>query len=127
MFHIKVAGTLETHILCSVIFFFLENPCVYELMWKNTVERCRLQLTTRRMRIPNWMPKATNTLTSCVIRIAFPLQQWLHERASILHYAYIASLCFQMENYTSYLVIYVICLLLQTKVYSYKTKDSLVR
>ena len=41
------------------------------------------------MRIACWMHKTTNTLrlynTYC-----FPLQQWLHERASMLCYTYIA-------------------------------------
>jgi len=27
------------------------------------------------------MPNATSTHTGCVIRVDFPLQQWLHERA----------------------------------------------
>jgi len=34
--------------------------------------------------------KATNTHSACVVVIVFPLQQWLHERASILRYTYIA-------------------------------------
>ena len=34
--------------------------------------------------IVRWIPKATNTHTVCVILIAFPLQQWLHESASML-------------------------------------------
>jgi hypothetical protein len=42
-----------------------------------------------RMRITCWIPKATNALTGCVILIAFPLQRWLHERTSDLHYKYI--------------------------------------
>jgi hypothetical protein len=37
------------------------------------------------MRIACWIPKATNAHTGCAILIAPPLQQWLHERASILH------------------------------------------
>jgi len=32
------------------------------------------------MHIACWIPKATNTLLECVVLIAFPLQQWLHER-----------------------------------------------
>ena len=43
-----------------------------------------------RMRIACWIPKATNTHSEYVMLIAFPLQQWLHERASILCYTYIA-------------------------------------
>ena len=36
------------------------------------------------------IPKAANTHSEYVILIAFPLQLWLHERASLLHYTYIA-------------------------------------
>jgi len=43
-----------------------------------------------RMRIECWIPKATNTHSYYVILIAFPLQQWLHERDSMLRYTYIA-------------------------------------
>ena len=43
----------------------------------------------RRMRIACWKPKATNTHSQYVTLIAFPLQQWLHERALMLHHAYI--------------------------------------
>jgi len=32
---------------------------------------------------------ATNTHTGCVIFIAFPLQQWLQEHASMLRYTYL--------------------------------------
>ena len=38
-----------------------------------------------RMRIVCWIPKATDTHAEYVKLIAFPLQQWLHERASMLH------------------------------------------
>ena len=37
-----------------------------------------------------WIPKATSTFSQYVIFIAFPLQQWLHERVSLLRYTYIA-------------------------------------
>jgi hypothetical protein len=40
----------------------------------------------------HWIPKATNTYSEYVIHIAFPLQQWLHERASMLCYTCIARL-----------------------------------
>ena len=46
----------------------------------------------RLMSIACWMAKATDTHLECVIIIAFPLQQWLHERASVLRYTYIACL-----------------------------------
>jgi hypothetical protein len=61
-------------------------------MWNipRTVEPNRPQMTVWRMRIICWIPKATNTHSEYVILIAFPLQQWLHERASMLRYTYIA-------------------------------------
>jgi hypothetical protein len=43
-----------------------------------------------RMRIACWIPKATNTNSGYVTHIAFPLQQWLHESASVLCYRYTA-------------------------------------
>jgi hypothetical protein len=48
------------------------------------------QMTIRRTRIACWMPKPTNTLSEYVILIPFPLQHWLHERASVLRYTYSA-------------------------------------
>ena len=59
------------------------------MTWKNIVDMGRPRMEIRRMRISRWAPKATNTHSGCVIHIAFPLQQWLHERASLLRYAYI--------------------------------------
>ena len=47
---------------------------------------------TRRMRIACLIPKATDTHSKYVIIISFPLQQWLHERTSVLRYTYIAFL-----------------------------------
>ena len=38
------------------------------------------------MRIAYCVPKATKTHVGCVILIAFPLQQWLQERVSMLLY-----------------------------------------
>jgi hypothetical protein len=67
--------------------FFFKNRAVCETKWKNTA-----QLTIRRMRIACWMTKATNTHSEYVIFIAFPLQQLLLGRASMLLYTYIACL-----------------------------------
>jgi hypothetical protein len=44
-------------------------------------------MTTWRMRIACWIPKATNTRSEYATPIAFPLQQWLHERISTLRYS----------------------------------------
>ena len=71
---------------------FFENRTLYEIMWKNIVDRGRLQMTIWRMRFVCRITKATNTHSQYVILIAFPLQQWLHERAPTLRYTYIACL-----------------------------------
>ena len=55
-------------------------------------------MTVRRMRIACWIPRATNTHTGCVMLIAFPPQQWLHERPSVLCYTYIACLVQQLSG-----------------------------
>jgi len=60
-------------------------------MLKNIVERDRPHIKIWRMRVACWIPKSTNTRSDCVIYIAFPLQQWLHERASMLRYTYVTS------------------------------------
>jgi hypothetical protein len=60
-------------------------------MWENNVERGRPQTTIWRMPIACWIPKATNTHSQYVILIAFPQQQWLNERASMLRYMHNAS------------------------------------
>jgi hypothetical protein len=46
----------------------------------------------RRMRFACWMTKATNTYSEYVILIAFPRQEWLRERSSMLRYTHIACL-----------------------------------
>jgi hypothetical protein len=71
-----------------------ENRAVYEIMWKNMVERGRPQMAVWRMRIACWITKATNTHSryNNIILIAFPLQQWLQERFSTVRYMYIACL-----------------------------------
>ena len=41
------------------------------------------------MRIACWITKATKTFSQYAIFIAFPLQQWIRERAPMLRYTYI--------------------------------------
>ena len=47
---------------------------------------------TLRMRFACWISKATDTHSEYVILIAFVLQQWLHERISVLGYMHSACL-----------------------------------
>ena len=71
----------STHfVFCN---FFPENRAVYETVWKNAVQQYRPQ-TIRRMRTACWITKATNTHSEYVTLIAISLQQWLHERTSML-------------------------------------------
>ena len=73
-------------------FFPLKNCAVFEIVLKNSVKLDRPQITVWRMLIACRVPKATNAHSEYVILLAFPLQQWLHERASISCYTCIACL-----------------------------------
>ena len=88
----KIMEKIRKYISSSIIFLFFENFAVYEIMWKNSVEPDTRQMTVWRMRIARWITKATNIHSEYVILIAFPLQQWLYERTSMLRYTYIACL-----------------------------------
>jgi len=59
-------------------------------MWKNIVEPDRSQMSIWRMRTACWIPRAKNAHSGYVIVNSSPLQQWLHERASLLSYMCIA-------------------------------------
>ena len=78
----------NTHFESCNVFF--QNRAVYEIIWKNFVQRDRPQ--KRIWRIAYWLPKATNTHTGCVIITDLTLQIWLSERASVLRYTYFACL-----------------------------------
>ena len=72
--------------------FFFRKSCH---LWDNVekyLEPNRPQVTKWRMRIAYWIPNAINTHSYHVILITFPLQQWFHDRASVLRYTYIAFL-----------------------------------
>jgi len=57
----KKLDKTATHILRPITFFYTQNRSIYEIMWKNIVERGRTQMAVWRMRIACWIPKATNT------------------------------------------------------------------
>jgi hypothetical protein len=83
-----------------MMMMFFENHAVYEKMWKYIVEPDRPQMAIRHMRIACWTPKAKNTHSEYAIHIAFPLKQWLPERASVLRYTYIACLVVFLSRQT---------------------------
>ena len=78
-------------ILCSVTFFFL-NRTFYEIMWKNSVERSRPHCACALH--AGCLTLLIRAHTICVILFAFPLQEWLHERALMLCYTYIICLVY---------------------------------
>jgi hypothetical protein len=78
---------IRTQIFCSIT-FFQKIRVVYEIRWKIIVQQGRPHMTTWRMRIACWIPKATNIHTGCAIFIDYPLHQWLLKPASLLHYTY---------------------------------------
>jgi hypothetical protein len=80
----------NTHFMFSN--FFLKNCSGYEIMWENIVELDRSQMTLWLVHIACWLPKSANTHSEYVILTAFPLQEWLHEHASILCCTFIACL-----------------------------------
>ena len=88
-------GNQNTHFVFNNFFFF-ENRAVYEIMWETIVERGR---PIWRMSITCWIPNATNTHTGYVTLNAFPLQQRLHKRASMLRYKHI---CLSVSTPCSY-------------------------
>jgi len=59
-------------------------------MSKNTVEPGKPQMTTWNMCQACSVPKDTKTYSEYVRVTDFPLQQWMHERVSMLRYEYIA-------------------------------------
>jgi hypothetical protein len=92
----------NTHFLFNN--FLPENRFLYEIMWKNMVQSDKPQTTNViwRMRFACWITKATDTHSEYVIVVAFPRQQWLRERASVLRYTYIA--CILIKIIASHLV-----------------------
>jgi hypothetical protein len=55
------AENQNTRFMFNHFFFFFENIAVYEMIWKNILERGRPPTKTWRMRIACWITKATNT------------------------------------------------------------------
>jgi hypothetical protein len=69
-------------------------------MWKNILELARPHMTITRMLIACCITKAANTHLEYVIITDLPLQQWLHERVSMLRYTYTAYRVFPVSEVT---------------------------
>jgi hypothetical protein len=55
----------------------------------------------QRMRFACWITTATDTHLEYVILIAFPRQQWLRERVSMLRYTYTGCLVFRLTYFVT--------------------------
>jgi len=78
-------------------FFFSKNVPFMRQRGKNIVEAGRPEMTIWGMRI-TWIAKAINKNSEYIILIVFPMQQWLHERTSILHYNVYLLSCFLLAS-----------------------------
>jgi len=113
-----------------MLIFFSENCDVYEIMWK----KCggdTVQYDAERTQLICWVNKARmQTQTHCLMLIAFPLQQWLHQRASILHCKYIKCIFsfLTCSDFSFLLTIrrHMKCTFVQRKCFSHTTLDTLV-
>ena len=94
--NIKFINKIKTHILRSIIVCLKSFRLSGNL--QNLVETDRPQMTILRVCFECWTPKATNAHSENAILIAFTLQQWLDERASMLRYTYIGCLCLFSYN-----------------------------
>ena len=81
----------NTHFMFN-IFFFLENFVVYDILWKRIVDPERPHYSTAHAHFKLGTYGYKHTLSEYVIALllAFPLQQCLHKRASVLRYMYVA-------------------------------------
>jgi hypothetical protein len=84
MFGTKVVDEIKTHILCSVTFSRKSCRLKANMEEYSTARQATDDNIIRRMRVACWVTKATDTHSEYVTHIAFPLQQWLRERASVL-------------------------------------------
>jgi hypothetical protein len=73
-----VVKAIKTHFVTGNVFF--ENSAVHKTV------RGKPQMSLWRMRFAFWVIKDTNTLSEYIIRIAFALQLFLQEPASMLFY-----------------------------------------
>jgi hypothetical protein len=60
------------HVFYVQYIFFFENQAVYEIMWKNTVQPDRPEITIRRMRLACWIIKSIGPHSEYVTLITFP-------------------------------------------------------
>jgi hypothetical protein len=72
------------HILCSITFFRKSCRLRDNVEKYGTARQATGDNIIRRMRIGCWITKCTDSQSEYIILIAFPQQQWLRERSSVL-------------------------------------------
>ena len=77
----------NTHFMFNNLFI---TRYFWDTMCENIAERGRPHTTIWRIRSALWIPRATDTNSEYVILNDFPLEEWLNQRPSKFHYAYIA-------------------------------------
>ena len=88
MFRKNVLEKIKTNVLNEITFF--QKRC---RSWENVEKYVRAQqVTGDNKAYAHFMLEATDAHSQYVTLIAFPLQQWLHTRASILRNTYIVCL-----------------------------------
>ena len=88
MFQTKLLEKIKEHTFYVQYIFSIHTA--YAVMWKNDIDQGMPQMTIWSMCMKCWITKAKDTCSLFRIHIAFPLQLWLHERASELGYMYTA-------------------------------------
>jgi hypothetical protein len=88
MFQTNNVGKIKTHIF--MLNNITKNRDVYEIVYQkySIARKATEDNKMRRMCLACWIAVATDTLSEYVTFIAFPLQQWLGESASISRYMY---------------------------------------
>jgi hypothetical protein len=102
MFQTKVVEKVKTRIGCSVIVF--RKSC---RLWENVEKYCTVGQATddniahAHRILDTWGYEYTHS--GCAILIVFPLQKWLHDRASMLRYKCIDMIWYDIWNDMIYL------------------------
>jgi cell division protein FtsB len=100
MFQTKFAEQIKT----QYMYFFPRKWC---RLWANvekygTAVQATDENKVRRMRFASWITKAAGAHSEYVIIIAFPQQQWLRERASMLQVLCLSCSWFKEALYERY-------------------------
>jgi len=90
MLHAKSVDEVKTLFMSNRVFLSKMRLC--------TAGQSTDDNMIRRMRLACWIPRATDTHSEYVTAIAFPQQQRLRERASILRHTYIACVVLEIQE-----------------------------